>query len=129
MLKVLHVINSLGPGGAEHQLLNVVANTNPRQFEHVICQLNGLETLADDVRATGSTVINLKLKGRRPWLRGAIALHRVFREEKPDLIQTWLFDSNISTRIAQLFSIRKIPNLVATQDLFYSRDVIRYSGW
>jgi len=38
-IRVLHVITTLGRGGAERQLVNLVCNTSAEEFEHVVCYL------------------------------------------------------------------------------------------
>ena len=46
---ILHVITTLGRGGAERQLVNLVSNTNRAKFEHIVCCLQPPTDLAPEI--------------------------------------------------------------------------------
>lgn len=125
---VLHVIETLGRGGAERQLVDIVSNTNRLRYEHTVCHLRTPDDFARDVRAGGGQVIGLNLAGRRPWLAAATKLVRVVRACRPDLIHTWLYDASISARLMCL--VGSCPPLVTSlQCADYDPDTLRAAGW
>src|SRR5688572_3488974 len=78
---ILHVITTLGRGGAERQLVNLVSNTNRAKFEHIVCCLQPPTDLAPEIEGAGYKVINLNLRGKHPWLSGARKLASIMRIE------------------------------------------------
>src|SRR5688572_2675350 len=102
-MKILHVIESLGGGGAERQLLSLTTNLSNERFSHIVCCLRPPDFFAPILRRRGHRVIELGLSGRYPWPKAAVHVHRMIREHKPDVVQTMLYDANVSTRFALLF--------------------------
>ena len=127
-IRILHVIPALGRGGAERQLVTVVCNTRPGEFEHVVCCLRGTDSFADDIRAAGHSVICLSLSGEHAWVSAAKRLIPLLCRRRPDLVQTWLYDASISARLAQLFA-SSVPSVTALQDLIYEPESVRAMNW
>lgn len=127
VVRVLHVIPTLSGGGAERQLVNVVLNTSLDGFHHTICILRNENFYLsgrsrDDVR-----VITLGLKGKYPWIAGAKGIRNLIREYRPDIIQSWLFDGDISARMAKLLH-GAIPLITSLQTVPYEPETIRAAG-
>lgn len=127
-MRVLHVIQSLAPGGAEHQLLRVVRSTGPHGIEHTVVQVGGARKLAETLEASGARVIDLGCDGRRALPRAVLACRAVLRELEPDVVHSWLFEGDIVARMA---SRRGSPGrLVSSAQLAaYEPDAVRAAGW
>jgi len=91
-LKVLHVINTLSAGGAELHLLTLCCHLKAFGVETAVAYLKegqGSRPLRPDFEAAGIPVFHLGGEGVdfvRPWLR----LHRLLKQEKPDILHTHL---------------------------------------
>ncbi|MGF1644437.1 MAG: glycosyltransferase family 4 protein [Thiotrichales bacterium] len=98
-LKVVHIITGLGRGGAEGALFRLVAALRERHTMSVI-------SLGDDgvygqrLRALGIPVHALRLgPGRSPAIM-LFRLFRLLRNERPDVVQTWLNHADLLGGIA-----------------------------
>ena len=109
---VLHVITDLSSGGAQRMLTHVVsaapAAGAPRH--HVV-------SLTDDgvygavLRRTGVPVTCLTLRGLAGMPRALLALTRIIRRERPDIVQTWLYHADFLGLVATCF-VRPRPPVV-----------------
>ncbi len=90
--KVLHLINTLSAGGAELHLLTLCRHLKRLGVEVTVAYLKegkGSRPIQPDFEATGIPVFYLGGEGVdfvRPWLQ----LHRLLKQEKPDILHTHL---------------------------------------
>jgi glycosyltransferase involved in cell wall biosynthesis len=123
-IRVLHVITTLGRGGAERQLVQLVSNTARGEFAHTVCHLRSPAEFAPEIERAGNRVINFNLSGKHPWLAGARRLAAAMRAERPDIVQTWLYDAAIVARLAQL-AVPRAPLLNTLHSTDYDPETIR----
>lgn len=126
-LKVLHLIETLSSGGAERQLVNLVQNTS-RDIEHVVCVIRDSDFFADKVEQAGHRVIDLGIRGKHPFVRTVIRLRKIIAGEQPDILQSWLYDANVSLRLANL-PFNRLPIITALQLPDYEPDAARVGSW
>lgn len=90
--RILHVINSLGPGGAERSLAELLG------LDSVITCLKASHEGFQDLVEAGS--VDLRFVGR-PSLPGAVVeLRDSMRTKSVDLVHTTLFEADIAGRLA-----------------------------
>jgi glycosyltransferase involved in cell wall biosynthesis len=103
------VITTLEVGGAERMLARLVA-AQTRDIEcHVIC-LTGDGPVANDLRAAGATVHVLRM-GDGKWhnVSSFGRLVQLLREQRPDVVQTWLYHADfLGGLAARLVGIRVV---------------------
>ena len=100
MIKVMHVITTLGPAGAENMLCRVVSAMDSRRFENEIVSLTGILDLAGRMRAIGVPVRTLKMNTTLPNPLSVMRLARWMRESKPDVVHTWMYHANLVGSLA-----------------------------
>ena len=127
-IKVLHLIPTLSSGGAERQLVNLVVNTSKEKVNHVICVINDADFFAPSVHKAGYKIIELNISAKHPFLQAARKFREVIKEEKPDIIHSWLYDANISARLANLLN-KQIPIVTSLQSSDYSPEARRAGNW
>ena len=97
MIRVLHVIESLGLGGAERRLFNDVSRLN-HDFSHTVVHLFADNALADQFHRRQIQTIGLGLK-RMADPKAVPALWRAVKQNRPNLIHTQLFAADCYGRL------------------------------
>lgn len=102
-LTVLHVITTLAVGGAETMLLRLV--TRPTTVHHeVVCLTGG--RLMSTIQEAGIKVTNLDVR-RGQISPGALRrLSRAIANFGPDVVQTWMYHSDLAGGLAAKLSSR-----------------------
>ncbi|RJX31650.1 MAG: glycosyltransferase [Desulfarculus sp.] len=94
--RVLHVITTTMVGGAEIQLVRLIAASDPEQFRHTVVGLGPEGPLAEAMRRAGAEVVNLGLEPTVGAVhKGVERLARILRRMRPDLVQGWMYHANL----------------------------------
>lgn len=99
--KVLHVITTTGVGGAENMLYKYLSNSDKDMIQHGVISLTGIDIVGAKIEA-----LNIPVHGlTKPiyTLRGIKELHTVVKNFKPDVIQSWLYHSDLVCLVLKLF--------------------------
>jgi glycosyltransferase involved in cell wall biosynthesis len=104
-MKVLYLIETLGLGGAEKSLLQLLPNM--RGIEPLVCHLYQGQDLKPDFEAAGIRVISVNLPPKYHFPTAIRKLRQIVDQEKPDLVHTMLFRAEIVGRIVA--KQKKIP--------------------
>ncbi|MBI2374138.1 MAG: glycosyltransferase [Deltaproteobacteria bacterium] len=94
--RILHIIETLGHGGAEAQLALSVRALDSTRFSSSVVQLGGESELARRIEAAGCPVFDLRVPRRRFAFPYAFArLSSLADRIRPDLIHTSLFEADV----------------------------------
>jgi glycosyltransferase involved in cell wall biosynthesis len=97
MTRVAYVIDSLAPGGAERSLVELLPHLMARGVDPtVVCLAWTEESLEPMVRSHGIPLVQIDARSR---LATVGTLRALFRRERPDLIHTTLFESDLAGRL------------------------------
>ena len=101
MKKILHLIYNLGIGGAEKMMLSTLPKIS--DFNHLICVINFANPkMVEEFKK--QNIPTIKLKGLK-----IADFEKVIKNEKPDLIVTYLIYADLFGRIfGRLFGVKKI---------------------
>ena len=107
-LHVVHIISGLGQGGAETVLHRLI--TAPAQiYRHTVISLTDPGVFGPRLQLAGIKVIALGMPPGRLSLSGLARLHRLLREIKPDVVQTWMYHADlIGGVMARMAGIRAV---------------------
>jgi glycosyltransferase involved in cell wall biosynthesis len=95
--RVMYVIDSLAPGGSERSLVEMLPHLMSRGIDPVVvCLSTTEETFEPLVRSSGVRLVTLAARSRLGTIR---TLRALFRRERPDLIHTTLFESDLAGRL------------------------------
>lgn len=117
---ILWVIDSLGVGGAEQLLVNLVIPLRARGFPVTVAHLYPTEDLAPALREHGADVVWLGAKTRAGLPRAVVRLMRLARDVQPALVHAHLFDSSMVTRACR--GVMRTPLLQTYHNLSYAYD-------
>lgn len=100
---ILHIILSLDIGGAEKLVVNFVEDTNQNMFNTMVCCLDNVGKLGEELIAKGFEVIAL---GRKPGIdwRLIFRLGKLLREKKIDVIHAHQYTPYFYASLAKPFS-------------------------
>lgn len=96
-MRVFHIISGLGPGGAEHMLLRLVAATP--DISHAVFSLSGNGVLSDRLRMAGASLINEEPS--RGKFRDLAGLRSRISAYAPDVIQGWMYHGNLAAQLVR----------------------------
>ncbi|MCS6860518.1 MAG: glycosyltransferase [Abditibacteriales bacterium] len=111
-MRVLHLIETLGRGGAERQLVDVVCRMHRARFVNTVCYLYERDDLKSELTAAGVNVIGLQLKNRREGFKAIVRLCRLLRAGNFAVVHTWLYDADIFGRLAG--RLTRVPLIVSS---------------
>ena len=100
-MRVLHIITDFHDGGAQAVLYRFI--TADRGNEHQVISLMNIGWYGERISKLGIEVHSLDMPESRLTLDGLIKLYQLIREIDPDVIQTWMYHSDlIGSLIARL---------------------------
>ncbi|HXJ07213.1 MAG TPA: glycosyltransferase [Candidatus Acidoferrum sp.] len=100
MIKVMHIITTLGPAGAENMLCRIASGMDGARFENEIISLTDILDLAERMQGIGVRVRTLGMKSNVPNPLLVLRLAQWIRETKPDVIHTWMYHANLVGSLA-----------------------------
>lgn len=92
-MKVIHIITGLNDGGAEGVLYRLCKHD--QGIRHLVISLSGLGKYGPMLEAVGVPVTTMNMSPGRPSLLAFIRLVRLLRQEKPDVVQTWMYHGDL----------------------------------
>lgn len=137
MLTIVHIINGLEAGGAETTMFGLCTQDNNNK--HIVISLLDQGKYLQPLLDRGFEVHCLNLKGQGWLLPKLFHLYRLLRRIKPDIVQTWMYHSDlIGGVIARLAAVQKVswgvhntiltPALSKRSTIFISR-LCRYLSY
>jgi glycosyltransferase involved in cell wall biosynthesis len=113
-MKILHLIDSLGRGGAERLLVDVIKGLN--HIEHHLVILNTPDDLKSELPAN-CRLVNLNRTSNFQLPEKAFQLRRYINRHKIDLVHSHLYFSNILARMATPASVPLFNSLHVVSSL------------
>jgi len=109
--KILYVTPGLRQGGAERQLMELIRRL-PDRFEPVLCLFEDGDMHYREYLAPGEP--RHVLGARRMHRAGLLALAKIIREEKPDILHCFRDRANLWTRLAVWLHKVPVKNIVTS---------------
>lgn len=97
--RIEHVITGLDTGGAELMLKKLLMAASGR-YTHSVTSLTSMGDIGTALRENGFEVRALSMGKGAKSIPAILRLARVWRSKKPDLIQTWMYHSDIVGGVA-----------------------------
>ena len=102
-MKILHVIPTLSEGGAELMLERLIIHQLNR-FEHVVVVFELEGEIERRLVQNRIKVHEIGLRKYLDLLGSFIRLAKIIRNEKPDVVQTWMYHADLIGGLAARFS-------------------------
>ena len=113
-IKILHCTKALTFGGELTILRRTIPYLDPERFDNIVC---GIRSRADEVGEfadLGVPVFALNAGSRVNVLKGALAVARLIRREKVDLIHTQVFGNEREVHLASIFTRTPVVGSLTT---------------
>lgn len=85
-IRILHVLDSLGRGGLENGLVNLVTRLNAGRFEHIVCTIRALGDNAQRIAGRAQVMCLQRTQASSRFQIPALA--RVIGEVRPDVVHS-----------------------------------------
>jgi len=99
-MKILHIITGLYTGGAETMLYKLLSSMDKSVFTNEVASLTTKGPMAGKIEDLGIGVRDLGMRRGVPDPRAVWKLTRLIRENKPDVIQTWMYHADLLGGVA-----------------------------
>lgn len=102
-IRIVHVINGLERGGAEATLFRLISEDKSQ--EHFVICLTSLGPIGRTLIDEGKSVVAIGMT-RSPlvFFRGFRKIVSILRQEKPSVVQTWLYKADLIGSLAALIA-------------------------
>jgi glycosyltransferase involved in cell wall biosynthesis len=108
-VKIVHIINELNTGGAEMMLYKLLSGLDKTRYNPAVISLMDIGPVGDEIKKLGVEIMCLNMKPGTPDPAKVLHLSRILRNIKPDIIQTWLWHSDLLGAIASKMTGRTVP--------------------
>ena len=124
---ILHVITDLYLGGAETMLARLVEAQPGLAERTTVVSLLPAGFYAERLRAAGATLVELDFRNVARIPAGLARLRRIIADEKPDIIQGWMYHGDLAALLGLSLAGRRRTTLLAWNIRCSSLDFSRYS--
>jgi glycosyltransferase involved in cell wall biosynthesis len=107
MIRVLHVITTLGPGGAERMLSSLATAGPEGRVAHAVASLVPGGAFAAVLRDAGVPVMELPVGPWPPNPWPLVRLVGAIRRTRPHVVQGWLYHGDLAATVALALSGRR----------------------
>ncbi len=125
MARIMHVITALETGGAEMMLLKLLSSSNGRHSQAVV-SLTDEGTAGARIAALGVPIHSLGLRKTAPSPLRALAIRRLIRQFRPQLIQGWMYHGNLMASIAARWEHNHVPVIWGIHQSLYGLSTERW---
>lgn len=95
MIRIVHVIGELTAGGAEEMLCKLLEAQRASGRSALVVSLTDVGPVGARIRRLDVPVVALGMRRGRPNPAALVALLRLLRRERPDLVQTWMYHADL----------------------------------
>jgi len=106
-MKILHIITGLNNAGAEGVLYRLVLND--KRNKHIVISLIDLGYFGSNLINNQVEVHELNFKKYSINIFGLLKINKIIKESNPDIIQSWMYHSDLVISIIKIFFRIKIP--------------------
>jgi glycosyltransferase involved in cell wall biosynthesis/uncharacterized SAM-binding protein YcdF (DUF218 family) len=100
MIRVMHVISGLDQGGAEAMLVRLLRRLDREIFSQSVVSLTTRGVYGEAIERMGIPLLTLGVTGWGAMPTGLDALRRATKQQRPDIVQTWLYHADLMGLVA-----------------------------
>jgi len=100
VLKIVHLVSSLETGGTEMMVYKLLRSSETDRAQSSVVSLTSGGVIAERIRALGVVVVSLDMRRGFPNPLALLRLVLLLRRQRPAVLQTWLYHSDLLGLIA-----------------------------
>lgn len=127
-MRVLHIITSLGTGGGQTMLVELVRQLQQRDVANTVISLTKQMDMAERLAEIGATVHSLDLEPGSITPKAFLKLTSLMRTMQPDVVQTWLYHADFVGGLAAKLSV-PAPIVWNIQHTLSSQESLHRGTW
>lgn len=116
-LKILYVVDSLGAGGAERAMVNLLPEFSQLGVQVVVAILRAPLDLAEEIDALGVTIERLNVGYKWNLFCGVLAIKNCAEKHGVDVVHAHLFFPTVYVGLARYLGIIRQPTVVTFHNL------------
>lgn len=106
--KIIHIIHGLGQGGAERTLFNLLKTMPDSHYEFGVIVFGNPSFYSSHIEALGIPIYYLNVR-KINLIKATYRLTKLLRKTRPDIVQTWLYYSDLLGGIsAKLCRVKRV---------------------
>lgn len=123
-LKISYLITELSIGGAQTALFRLLRHLDRTQFQPTAITLfHGIGAVAQQIRALDMPVTDLGMSAK--WRLDALGrLFVLLRQQKPDILHSWMFHANVPARI--IGRLASVPVIISSERTMGQESQLRH---
>jgi len=110
-VQIVFIITGLSTGGAEMMLYKFLSRIDRNRFCPTVISLIDGGVFALRLKAFDIPIYSLGMQAGRPSISALKRLTALINQIQPDLIQGWMYHSNLAAQLANFLAKRKVPVL------------------
>lgn len=115
--RILIVVSNLEYGGAQRQIVELVNNLDMSRYDVQIASLSDYVPLASQIKP--AVRVHIVHKRSRFDFSVVFKLLPIVRQQRTDIVHTYLFDAEIAGRLVALFTTRRLKVIGAERNTNY----------
>ena len=115
-IQVLRIVIGLNQGGVQQAVLNLARNLDRSKFNLIVCAIENGGLIEREIKKSGINVIVLGFK-RQP-IKSILALIKVIKENKIDIVHASSYHPSLYGRIAAIIS--KVPIIISYEHVIFN---------
>ena len=123
-MKILYLITSLTPGGAEFTLKKIISHLNSKNFEITVCVITKTFDILDLIKPFVNKIYCLETDKITQVFKALFKLRKIIIKENPDILHCFMIHANIIGRLAAINHRCKVISSVRTK--LINRRVINF---
>lgn len=108
-MRVVHLITSLGRGGAEQMLFRILENGGAANQGIAVISMTAGGANGQKISNLGIPVFDLGMRQGTPSVRALWHFRKLINQLEPDIVHCWMYHANILGSVARLLHLIRVP--------------------
>jgi len=136
-MKIVYLTTSLGMGGGQVMLYDLLSKIDRDRFEPTVISLIDKGVFGEQIEQLGIPVHSVGMLVGKPSISSAKRIIELIKQAQPDLIQGWMYHGNLAAQFFNFISRQKTPVLWSIHHSLHdlssektlTQAIVRFGSW